>query len=647
MPMNLHTIVAGIAVVTGLSTSLASAQSAVINLHPPGAPYSAISGLSASHQVGAVSVGGEAHASLWSGTAATWVDLNPAAASNSAAAEASDLQQVGYAQVNGIMRASLWSGTAASWVDLHPAGYARSIAADTSGTQQVGFVAFSNGMAHASLWSGTADSWVNLNPAGSTYSEARGIAGTQQVGWASVRGASHASLWTGTADSWVSLNPPNVTEGFAHGTSGAQQVGVVSVGGQSHASLWHGTAASWVDLHPVGARSSVAVDTSGTHQVGSVDFGGSTRASLWSGTANSCIDLSSFLAGSWRDSAAYDIWMDGATTYVAGSAFNNDTGRIEALLWILTLPSPPPVQWRVEDGGNGHWYQMVFSQVSWPAAKAAAESMGGHLVTFDRQAEARFVREIAPQVCQIGLFQDTSAPDFAEPAGGWRWVTGEPLSYTNWRADTGGQASEPNDAGGGANWACMTVSSTTWNDVGQGPLDAFCVEWSADCNNDGIVDKGQILAGDLLDANNNGIPDAPSIAAQPTDQAVSVGNAATFIVQVAAAPSCITPVTYQWQRRNPAVADPAAPGAWIDLADDATFSGAQARNLSITNPIPALATGYRCKIGGGCGCEPNPGGFVYTDTVNFNIACPADFNADGGVDFTDVEAFFERWENGC
>jgi hypothetical protein len=33
--------------------------------------------------------------------------------------------------------------------------------------------------------------------------------------------------------------------------------------------------------------------------------------------------------------------------------------------------------------------------------------------------------------------------------------------------------------------------------------------------------------------------------------------------------------------------------------------------------------------------------------VNFNIACPADFNADGGVDFTDVEAFFERWENGC
>jgi uncharacterized membrane protein len=27
--------------------------------------------------------------------------------------------------------------------------------------------------------------------------------------------------------------------------------------------------------------------------------------------------------------------------------------------------------------------------------------------------------------------------------------------------------------------------------------------------------------------------------------------------------------------------------------------------------------------------------------------CEADFNADGGVDFSDVQAFFERWESGC
>jgi hypothetical protein len=33
------------------------------------------------------------------------------------------------------------------------------------------------------------------------------------------------------------------------------------------------------------------------------------------------------------------------------------------------------------------------------------------------------------------------------------------------------------------------------------------IEWSADCNSDGIVDFGQILAGELDDANGNNIPD--------------------------------------------------------------------------------------------------------------------------------------------
>jgi len=33
------------------------------------------------------------------------------------------------------------------------------------------------------------------------------------------------------------------------------------------------------------------------------------------------------------------------------------------------------------------------------------------------------------------------------------------------------------------------------------------IEYSADCNADGIVDYGQILSGQLRDLNNNGVPD--------------------------------------------------------------------------------------------------------------------------------------------
>jgi len=322
-----------------------------------------------------------------------------------------------------------------------------------------------------------------------------------------------------------------------------------------------------------------------------------------------------------------------------------------------------PVQWRVEDGGNGHWYEVLVAApyTSWSQAGAIASARGGYLATVTSAAEWSFVKQVSNQsdawigpdsICGpwLGGYQNRNDPDHSEPTGGWQWVTGEPFSFTDW----GG--GEPNNDCGGVveDYLCMwDVGNPRWNDLGDPSsgcnvsIRAAVIEFSADCNNDGIVDKGQILAGDLPDTNNNGIPDGPGIAVQPTDQSVSVGNAATFIVQVAAAPSCTTPVTYQWQRRNPAVADPAAPGAWIDLADDATFSGAKARNLSITNPIPALATGYRCKIDAGCSCKPADGGVLYTDIVNFTIACPADFNADGGVDFTDVEAFFERWENGC
>jgi hypothetical protein len=52
----------------------------------------------------------------------TVTNLNPAGATVSYAYAAGGGQQVGETLVGGVTRASLWSGTAASWVDLNPAG---------------------------------------------------------------------------------------------------------------------------------------------------------------------------------------------------------------------------------------------------------------------------------------------------------------------------------------------------------------------------------------------------------------------------------------------------------------------------------------------------------------------------------------------
>jgi hypothetical protein len=137
-----------------------------------------------------------------------------------------------------------------------------------------------------------------------------------------------------------------------------------------------------------------------------------------------------------------------------------------------------------------------------------------------------------------------------------------------------------------------------------------------------------------------------TIATQPVDQNVGVDTPVIFLVQTEAHPGCATPLSFQWQRRNPLVQDADAPNAWLNLQDGPQFVNTQSSALGIARPLPALATGYRCRIGGGCGCRPT-GGFIYTDTVNFGVACPADFNADGGIDGQDIFDFFERWENGC
>lgn len=174
---------------TGSSGSL-------VDLHPAGAIYSEARGVDGGQQVGFASLGGAYHACLWTGSAASMVDLTPVGATSALAYAVHDGQQVGQAlfEFDFIGRASLWSGSADTWVNLHPfPGDGNSIAFGVYGGKQVGAVSWSGGGSgpHASVWSGTAASWVDLQaflPAEFTDSVARGISGgagfTYVVGYA-------------------------------------------------------------------------------------------------------------------------------------------------------------------------------------------------------------------------------------------------------------------------------------------------------------------------------------------------------------------------------------------------------------------------------------------------------------------------------
>jgi len=164
------------------------------------------------------------------------------------------------------------------------------------------------------------------------------------------------------------------------------------------------------------------------------------------------------------------------------------------------------VQWRVEDGGNGHWYADTRCSGTWAESRDFALSIGGYLATLVSRAEHIFVTTHFPPIegYWIGGYQDVTAPDYAEPAGGWRWVSGEPFSWAAWGSG------QPDNYSGAQHY--LRLNFATIDDLGEahgcGALVLrLLIEFSADCNGDGIVDYGQILDGALIDENNNGIPD--------------------------------------------------------------------------------------------------------------------------------------------
>ena len=174
-----------------------------------------------------------------------------------------------------------------------------------------------------------------------------------------------------------------------------------------------------------------------------------------------------------------------------------------------------PVQWKVSDGGNGHWYQFIQTTTPriWQSARDWAPSIGSHLATLTSAVEQSFIVSIAPDFqdesggqAWLGGYQDRTAPDFSEPYGGWRWVTGEPVTYVGW-------VNSGDTPLAGADFLTLGKDfqgAFGWNAI---PTDyaggrKFCfVEFDADCNNDNIIDYGQILNGTLPDTNTNNIPD--------------------------------------------------------------------------------------------------------------------------------------------
>lgn len=139
---------------------------------------------------------------------------------------------------------------------------------------------------------------------------------------------------------------------------------------------------------------------------------------------------------------------------VAGSVF---TRAVAFTVTALPLHADP-VEWAIEAGGNGHYYELVTPPggITWTDAKTAAEERefqgsGGHLVAITSREEHDFLAANFPLwAAWIGLSD-------ARSEGTFEWVTGEPLGYTRWGSN------EPNDSGD-EDYVSYTAQDDRWND---------------------------------------------------------------------------------------------------------------------------------------------------------------------------------------
>lgn len=106
---------------------------------------------------------------------------------------------------------------------------------------------------------------------------------------------------------------------------------------------------------------------------------------------------------------------------------------------------PAIVVWSEDEGGNGHGYEVVQWGGSWEIGNTLAQLRGGYLATITSAAENDFVVSLIRSPEFWNVLENSTGPDWWDgpwigglqdnPRAldtGWKWVTGEEFSYTNW-----------------------------------------------------------------------------------------------------------------------------------------------------------------------------------------------------------------------
>lgn len=217
-----------------------------------------------------------------------------------------------------------------------------------------------------------------------------------------------------------------------------------------------------------------------------------------------------------------------AATVIAGAAMAAGANAQQA------------TQWRVQDGGNGHWYAVSIAGFprTWNDCRVTALHEGGHLATLTSAGEHAFV--LARAQATAGAWSGGFGPVLGGyqpvpnggPAADWTWLTGEPWAFETW---INGEPNDHAECGPGGDERFLAFLADGWNDIQDVEkcsfgwlVPSFVIEWSADCNGDGVVDYGQVRSGMFADADGDNVPDCCERGEPCVPEPATCGDADLF-----------------------------------------------------------------------------------------------------------------------
>ena len=121
---------------------------------------------------------------------------------------------------------------------------------------------------------------------------------------------------------------------------------------------------------------------------------------------------------------------------------------------------------------DGKEYALTLDLGNWLEMEAEAEAVGGTLVNINDEPEDTWLfNTYLTELLQydyiwIGFYQDHNDPGYSEPAGGWKWICGDPVAYVGW------DPPEPTNHAPGEDYGTLT-GAAHWNDWGPDRQDYY------------------------------------------------------------------------------------------------------------------------------------------------------------------------------